>query len=241
MAIFTMSDLHLSLDTDKSMEVFGYAWHNYIERIRENWLELIKDSDTVLIGGDISWAMHLKDCRKDFEFLNSLPGRKILFKGNHDYWWESMTKMNSFVGEAGFDTLTFMQNGSFLCEGVLIGGTRGWNLPGDGGFGDDDRKIYQREFLRLELSFKSGRQLCEEQGISPLKNVCVLHYPPFTKDGTPDEAFVSLMKDYGITDCFYGHLHSLGTNNAVEGEFDGITFRLVSADYLGFRPVEVKK
>lgn len=241
MAIFTMSDLHLSLDTDKSMEVFGYAWNNYIERIYENWTSLVLPSDTVLVGGDISWAMHLKDTRKDFEFLNSLPGTKLLFKGNHDYWWESMTKMNSFLRENGFHTLKFVQNNALICEDFLVGGTRGWNLPGDGGFGPDDQKIYQREVLRLELSLKEGRDLCQREDFTPKGSICVLHYPPFAKDGTPDKELTSLMKEYGVTHCFYGHLHSLSTQSAVEGVYDTIDYRLVSGDYLGFTPVRIEK
>ena len=239
MAIFTMSDLHLSLDTDKSMEVFGNKWNNYIERIHTNWNRVVSSEDTVIVGGDISWAMHLKDCRKDFEFLNSLPGKKLLFKGNHDYWWESMTKLKAFAEQCGFDTLTFMHNGAVIIEDVLICGTRGWSLPGDGGFGEDDEKIYLRELLRLELSFKEGMALCEAQGTSPSKVICVLHYPPFTRDGKADEGFVSLMKSYGVTQCVYGHLHSLGTGAAVEGEVDGIEYTLVSGDNIDFTPIKL--
>lgn len=239
MAIFTMSDLHLSLDTDKSMEVFGNKWNNYIERINHNWNEAVSAEDTVLVGGDISWAMHLRDCRKDFEFLNSLPGRKLLFKGNHDYWWESMTKMKAFAEECGFNTLTFMQNDALICEDALICGTRGWTLPGDGGFGADDEKIYLREILRLELSLKQGKSLAEQEGFWPRKVICVLHYPPFTKDGTADEGFTSLMKTHNVTHCIYGHLHSLGTAAAVEGMVDGIDYRLVSGDYVDFMPVKL--
>ncbi len=239
MAIFTMSDLHLSLDTDKSMEVFGYAWNNYIDRIYENWTSEVSPSDTVLIGGDISWAMHLKDCKKDFEFLNSLPGSKLLFKGNHDYWWESITKMNSFLNENGFDTLRFVNNNSLILEDYVVGGTRGWTLPGDSGFGPDDQKIYQREAIRLELSLADGINLCQRESFTPKGSICVLHYPPFSKDGTPDRVFTSLMKKYGVTRCFYGHLHSLGVHTAVEGLADGIEYTLVSADHLGFKPVKV--
>ena len=142
MAIFTMSDLHLSLDTDKSMEVFGSLWSNYIERIYENWNSVVSDCDTVLVGGDISWAMHLEDCKKDFEFVNSLPGKKIFFKGNHDYWWESMNKMNTFLAENGFDTIAIANNNAFICEECLVTGSRLWSLPADSGFGADDEKIY---------------------------------------------------------------------------------------------------
>jgi len=239
MAIFTMSDLHLSLDTDKSMEVFGYGWNNYINRIEYNWNEVVSKEDTVIVGGDISWAMHLKDTKKDFEFLNSLPGHKLLFKGNHDYWWESMTKMNAFSAENGFDTLTFVHNKSLICESSLISGTRGWSLPADGSFGEDDRRIYQRELLRLELSLKEGDDLLRAENVNPEKKICVFHYPPFSREGEPDESIVSLLNAYGVTHCIYGHLHSKGTSFAVEGDIDGINYRLVSGDYLGFMPVKI--
>lgn len=234
-----MSDLHLSLGTDKPMEVFGSAWDNYIQRIYDNWSSCVSASDTVLVGGDISWAMHLNDCTEDFAFIDSLPGRKLLFKGNHDYWWESMTKMNSFLTANGFQTIEFMQNNAVICEDCVITGTRGWSLPGDGGFGEDDEKIYNRELLRLELSLQDGERLLTQTGIMPDKKICVLHYPPFTREHIPDEGVVSLMEKYGITHCFYGHLHSHSAYNSFEGAVNGIQYRLTSADYLKFTPFEV--
>ena len=239
MAIFTMSDLHLSLDTDKSMEVFGFSWTNYINRIYDNWHATVGSTDTVLIGGDISWAMHLKDCKKDFQFIDSLPGKKYLFKGNHDYWWESMSKLNSFVEENDFSTISFVNNNAFACEDALIMGSRGWILPGETGFGPDDEKIYKREVIRLELSMQCGDTLCEQDGFVPQKRICILHYPPFTRERVPDEGMLSLMQQYGITHCFYGHLHSASTKNAAEGTYGGIDFRLVSADHLEFCPIKV--
>ena len=239
MAIFTISDLHLSLDTDKSMEVFGYAWNNYIQRIYDNWTSMIGNEDTVIVGGDISWAMHLKDCKRDFSFLNSLPGKKLLFKGNHDYWWESMTKMNAFAKENGFDTFSFMQNNCVICEDALICGTRGWSLPADGGFGDDDRKIYQRELLRLELSFEEGNRICKQTDFEPSKRICVFHYPPFSREGDIDAEIIQLLKKYSVTHCIYGHLHSAGTSFAVEGVVEGIQFYLASGDYIAFSPIKL--
>lgn len=239
MAIFTMSDLHLSLDTDKSMEVFGSRWDDYINRIRDNWTGIVSDGDTVLVGGDISWEMHLKDCVKDFAFIDSLPGSKILFKGNHDYWWESMTKLNGFVDANGFHSISFSHNKAFICEDVLITGTRLWNLPGDGGFGEDDAAVYKRELIRLELSLVEGTKLCEKQGFVPGKIVCVLHYPPFTKSHIFDEAAVDIMNRYGVTDCVYGHLHSYPPGTMPDEVHRGIKFRLVSADYLRFSPVKL--
>ena len=239
MAIFTMSDLHLSLDTDKSMEVFGSLWNNYINRIYENWHSVVSEKDTVLVGGDISWAMHLADCKKDFEFINSLPGKKIFFKGNHDYWWESMSKMDAFLEKNGFDTISIVNNTAFICESYLIMGSRGWTLPGDGGFGEDDKKIYLRELARLKLSMEYGNELCNQNSFEPTKRICILHYPPFTKDCVLDEGISELFNEFGITDCFYGHLHSSSVRNAFRGEHQGINYTLVSADYLGFMPLKV--
>jgi len=239
MAIFTMSDLHLSLDTDKSMEVFGHSWNNYINRIYDNWHATVGSDDTVLIGGDISWAMHLKECKKDFEFINSLPGKKYLFKGNHDYWWESMTKLNAFLTENEFCTMQFVNNNAFICEDALVTGSRGWILPGESGFGPDDEKIYKRELIRLELSLQYGEELCEKSDFLPKRRICILHYPPFTKERTLDEGILDILKKYGVTHCFYGHLHSASAKNAFDGVCDGIEFRLVSADRLEFNPIKI--
>lgn len=236
MAIFIMSDLHLSLSADKPMEVFGSAWDNYTERTKCEWNSLVSPQDTVLIGGDVSWAMNLEDCFADFEFIDSLNGKKIISKGNHDYWWESLTKMNCFLEQNGFSTIRFMHNNSFLCENCLVCGTRGWILPGDSGFSQNDAKIYERELQRLELSLVHGEKRCECEGINPSKKICVLHYPPFTKEHVPDEGFNNLMKSYGVTDCCYGHLHASAARNAYEGVSDGIVYKLVSADYMLFKP-----
>ncbi len=239
MAIFTMSDLHLSLGTDKPMEVFGRAWDDYVNRIYNNWTSVVSQDDTVLIGGDVSWAMSLSECKTDFAFIDSLPGRKLLFKGNHDYWWESMTKMNAFVADNGFDTISFMQNNAVICEDALITGSRGWSLPGDSGFGEDDAKIYQRELLRLELSLRAGSELCDKNNWQAQKIICILHYPPFTKNHIPDEGVTSLLGKYGVTDCFYGHLHALAAHNAFEGCVENIRYTLSSADHLGFMPIKI--
>lgn len=239
MAIFTMSDLHLSLGTDKPMEVFGRTWDNYVNRIYNNWTSVVSEDDTVLIGGDVSWAMSLAECKNDFEFINSLPGRKLIFKGNHDYWWESMTKMNRFLEYNDFLSISFMHNNAVICEDALITGSRGWSLPGDSGFGEEDVRIYQRELLRLELSLKIGSELCDKDNFEPKRRICVLHYPPFTKEHLPDEGITSLLCRYGVTDCFYGHLHASGAHNAFEGNVANIKYTLTSADHLGFMPRRV--
>ncbi len=236
MAIFTMSDLHLSLGVDKPMEVFGSAWDNYMERIRLNWNEVVGEGDVVFIGGDISWAMRLSECYKDFEYLNALNGAKVLLKGNHDYWWESVSKMNKYLDENGFHTMSFLQNNAFLADDVLVCGSRGWLLPGDGSFSEDDNKIYQRELQRLELSFSDGERLLKESGREVRKRVCLLHYPPFTRRGEADEGLASVMEKYAVTDCIYGHLHARAARCAREGTFGTVAFKLVSADYMDFCP-----
>ncbi len=239
MAIFTMSDLHLSFESNKPMEVFGSAWDNYIRRIYENWHSTVSDNDTVIIGGDISWSMNLIDCKRDFEFLNNLPGKKLLFKGNHDYWWESMTKLNAFLDQNRFDTIEFMHNASAVCEDSIISGSRGWSLPADSGFGENDRKIYERELARLVLSFEDGKRKCSELDFNPKKRICVLHYPPFSKNGEIDQEILAILKKYEVTHCIYGHLHSKSTQNACEGKYENIMFNLVSSDHLKFTPIKL--
>jgi len=239
MAIFTMSDLHLALSVDKPMNVFGSSWDNYMQRIEEEWNALVTDEDTVICGGDISWAMHLSELDKDFEFINSLKGSKVILKGNHDYWWDGMSKMNRYLEEKGFSTISFMQNNALLVEDTLICGSRGWILPGDSDFSSNDRKIYERELQRLELSFIDGENIIKKTGVSAKRKVCVLHYPPFSKDNVPDEGTVQLMNKYKVTDCVYGHLHAMATRTAFEGECGGIFYKLVSADHLHFKPYKL--
>jgi len=239
MAIFTMSDLHLAFSVDKPMNVFGSSWDNYMQRISDEWSALVSDDDTVIVGGDISWAMHLQELDKDFDFINSLRGSKILLKGNHDYWWEGISKMNRYLAEKGFSTINFMQNNALFIDGMLLCGSRGWILPGDADFSSNDRKIYERELARLELSFLDGEKLMKSSGVSAERKICVLHYPPFSKDHVPDEALKNLMHKYGVTDCVYGHLHAAATRTAFEGEYEGIIYKLVSADHLKFKPYKL--
>ncbi len=231
-----MSDLHLSLGTDKPMDVFGSAWHNYTERIIAEWNSLVGENDTVLVGGDISWAMNISECTEDFKYINDLKGTKILLKGNHDYWWDGISKMNNFLADNEFNTIKFLQNNAFLVEDVLVCGSRGWLLPGDGAFSADERKIYERELQRLELSLDFGDKLLKSEGASVRKKICLLHYPPFTKDHVADEGIMSVMEKHGVTDCVYGHLHAAATKNAVEGVHGFAVFKLASADYLKFCP-----
>lgn len=227
MALYTIADLHLPLGVEKPMDIFGHSWAGYVDRLEYNWQRKIKPDDTVVLPGDFSWATYLEQSEKDFEFLNRLNGKKILLKGNHDYWWTTMNKLNSFIKEKGFNSIEFLQNNSFVYENIGICGTRGWIHPAWDSFNGEDRKIYDREVLRLELSLKSVKD-CKEIYV-------FTHYPPISVQRTENE-FIRMMKQHGVTKCFYGHLHSASHKNAVNGIEDGIEYRLISGDYLQFDP-----
>lgn len=228
MALFVMGDLHLSLSSDKSMDIFG-GWENYVERIKENWNREVSPEDTVVVPGDISWAMSLKEAVADFRYIHELPGRKIILKGNHDYWWTTAAKMNNFLAENGFDSIFILHNNHYAYESYGICGTRGW-------INDDsepaDAKVLAREAQRLETSIASA----ESAGLEPL---VFLHYPPlYGNEYNPD--LLEVMYRHNIKRCWYGHIHGRkGHQNAVNGERDGIVFQLVSADYVQFCPVKI--
>ena len=223
-----MGDLHLSLSSDKSMDIFG-GWENYVERIKENWNREVSPEDTVVVPGDISWAMSLKEAVADFSYIHELPGRKIILKGNHDYWWTTAAKMNNFLAENGFDSIFILHNNHYAYENYGICGTRGW-------INDDsepaDAKVLAREAQRLETSIASA----ENAGLEPL---VFLHYPPlYGNEYNPD--LLEVMYRHNIKRCWYGHIHGRkGHQNAVNGERDGIVFQLVSADYVQFCPVKI--
>ncbi len=231
MALFTISDLHLPLGVDKPMDIFGAAWANYVERLKENWLSVVKPEDTVVLGGDFSWAMYLEESVKDFEFLSSLPGKKILLKGNHDYWWTTANKLKNFVLENGWNDVFFLHNNFFEADGVTICGSRGWLVP-QGTLGDEDQKIYDRELLRLEASIQAAKK-------SGAENIAVFtHYPPLLKDWR-DNPMTALLERENIKHCYYGHLHMAGAKNAFEGEWRGTKYKLCACDFLGFMPLRV--
>ncbi|HHW48716.1 MAG TPA: serine/threonine protein phosphatase [Clostridiaceae bacterium] len=230
MSIYAISDLHLALSMDKPMDIFGERWENYMEKLRIMWEQTVTSDDYVIVPGDISWATYLEQAVEDFKFIDSLPGKKIISKGNHDYWWTTMSKLEGFIYRNNFSTISFMHNNSFRIENVTLCGTRGWNSPGDNGFTADDNKIYNRELQRLELSLKSSI----EKGGDII--IAALHYPPFNSKGEPTE-FVNIMGRYGVKICVYGHLHGESIKSAFNGEMDGIEYRLVSADFLDFKPL----
>lgn len=229
MSIYVIGDLHLSFSVDKPMDIFGNNWENHAEKIKDNWIEKVKPDDTVILPGDFSWATYLEESKADFEFLNSLPGKKIISKGNHDYWWTTVTKMNNFIKENKFENIEFLFNNSFCIEDKVIVGTRGWitNFKSS-----ENAKILKRENDRLKLSIEDGIKKYGEDK----EFIAFIHYPPFFKEpGVPDELnFIATLNKYNIKKCFYAHLHSDSHKEAVEGNVNGIEYKLVSSDYLKF-------
>ncbi len=237
MAIFAMSDLHLSLSADKPMDIFGPSWHNYMDRIYDNWQKRVSRDDLVIVGGDTSWAMYLDEAKEDFSFLNSLNGHKLLVRGNHDYWWSGYSKLCAFTKDNCFNTISFLQNNAFLWKNTVISGTRGWIVPNDASFSSSDAKIYERELIRLELSLSSAQNLkTENPDIS--RHIAVLHYPPLSA-GIVDKGIETLLHSYGVTDCIYGHLHGPSCNQAYAGTIHDVQYSLTSCDHLSFTPLKL--
>lgn len=232
MAIYVIGDLHLSFETNKPMNIFGENWEKHTEKIEKNWNEKVEKDDTIIIAGDFSWAMNLQETYKDFEFINNFNGRKIILKGNHDYWWTTITNMKNFLNENGFYKIDFLHNNSYFIENKIIVGTRGWALNDT----ENSNKMIKREALRLELSIKSG----VEQYGKDKEIIVIMHYPPLVKtkmknEYTYDSEFLNIMKKYNIKKCYYGHLHGDSHKDAVEGKIEGIEFKLISGDYLDFK------
>lgn len=232
MAIFAISDLHLSLNGEKPMDIFGSHWENYIQRMQEQWNRVVKKEDLVLIPGDISWAMYLEDTVADFTYLNHLNGQKLLLRGNHDYWWTTLSKMEKFVEEQGFDTLHFLKNSAFFWDDVAICGTRGWTIPHPDSVGED-RKIYERERQRLLLSLEA---VVHQR---PKKILCMMHYPPAEPDRS-SQGFLDILKEYGVSQCIFGHLHAAAHRFAPRGDWQGVDLKLVACDYLNFTPMLIR-
>ena len=228
MALFAIADTHLSLGTNKSMTVFS-GWDDYVQRLEENWRNLVKPEDTVVIAGDISWGMNLKQAREDFAFLHSLPGRKLIFKGNHDYWWTTRRQMDLFFADNGLDSLTIVHNDAVTVDDrYAICGSRGWFFDAEE---DTDKLVLLREAGRLRTSIRAAK----ETGLEP---IAFLHYPPIYADQICPE-ILDVLKEEGITRCYYGHVHSKGIRLAVQGEVEGIRFELISADAVRFCPVAI--
>lgn len=239
MSIFVIGDLHLSQAVDKPMDIFGDNWQNHDTKIEESWKQLVSEGDTVVIPGDISWAMTAEEALSDLEFINRLPGKKILMKGNHDYWWQTAAKNRALVEEKGLTSISFLYNNSIYIEesNISICGTRGWKCPGEDGeeFSEQDEKIYLRENERLKLSVGKAKE--------GSKIICFLHYPPFNA-GFKANLITETIEEHGIEKCFYGHLHGPSRRYSLNGKLPGggnCEYKLVSADQLGFKPWLIKE
>ena len=235
MAIFAIADLHLSIgDSNKSMEIFGSRWNDYIHKIEKNWRLIVSENDTVIVPGDISWGLTISDAYKDFEWLNALPGKKLLLKGNHDFWWSTSSKINTFFKENGFDSISILNNNSVEIENYIIAGSRGWftdKTMQNSSQDVDYDKIINREVIRLEMSLKNAVELKNRV----CKEILVfLHFPPIWGD-FKCESIIDLLKKYDIKHVFFGHIHSC--YNVPDTFYsDSITFRMISADFLDFIP-----
>lgn len=226
MSLYTLSDLHLGFGLDKPMDIFR-GWENHTEKIKANWNRLITDDDTVVLAGDTSWALKLADTKADFEFINALKGKKIILKGNHDFWWSTNKKIQEFFCENKIDTVDLLFNNSYTVGNITVCGSRGWLYDGAG---ELDEKIIRRECGRLELSLKSAQEKSGEK-------VVFMHYPP-VYNGFVCQPVFDVLKAYEIKQIYYGHIHGSGKNHTVN-EYDGIKMRLVSCDCVDFTPVFV--
>ena len=227
MSIFAIADVHLSLGVKKPMDIF-HGWQDYEKRLEENWRLLVRDEDTVVLPGDISWGMTMQQSLPDLQFLDRLPGQKIILKGNHDYWWPTRAKMDAFFEQNGISTVRALFHDALLVEGKALCGTRSWFYEQD----EPDEKVFLRELGRLRMSLEEAKKLQAEEIIA------FLHYPPLYQNFRCEE-IISLLKEYGVARCFYGHIHGPSIQYAFQGESDGITFKLVSADSLRFVPYKI--
>lgn len=229
MALFCIADLHLSFGTNKPMDIFP-GWSGYTERLEKNWRAIVSPEDTVVLAGDISWAMRLEDAREDFAYLHRLPGKKLILKGNHDYWWSTRAKIEKFWSDCGFDDLALVHNSACPVEEFAVCGTRGWLYNSET---PEDQKIVSREAGRLRASLDEAEKL----GLRP---VVFLHYPP-VYDNMECRGVLEVLEERGITECYFGHIHGTqAARKAVCGEYHGIRMHLVSCDYLKFVPLLVR-
>ncbi len=224
MSLYAIADLHLSLSSGKPMNIFP-GWDNHVERLEKNWQTTVSPDDTVVVPGDISWAINFEEAKADFDFINRLNGHKVIMKGNHDYWWNSMAKMNRFLEENGFDTITIVHNNYYPYGEYGICGTRGWIKDSEE---PADAKVLAREAGRLETSIKAA--LADGK-----KPIVFLHYPPIFANDYNREILDVLFR-YDIKTCYYGHLHGNAHRYAVCGEVDGINYQLIAGDFVQFCP-----
>ena len=227
MALYAIGDLHLCLGAPKPMDIFGGAWVGYMDKLKEG-LSRITEADTTVLLGDLSWALSLEESAADFAWINAIPGKKILLKGNHDYWWSTAAKFRKFCGANGFTDMEILNNNCFEYDDWAICGTRGWFFEEERS-GAHDEKVFKRELCRLEASLKAAGEK---------QKLVFLHYPPKYK-GYECREILELLEKYEVRRCFYGHLHGGSHRLALEGLWDGVEYRLVAADYLNFKPYKV--
>ncbi|MBR2943484.1 MAG: metallophosphoesterase [Clostridia bacterium] len=235
MSLYVMADLHLSTTTNKPMGIFGSRWTDHMEKIRKNWCAIVNEDDTVIVPGDISWAIDYNEAYNDFKFIDSLPGKKLLGKGNHDYWWGTMSKNRAFTKENGFETIDFLYNNAYKVEDYIVCGTRGWyvdeSLQNSTTNEPEYQKIVAREAQRLKMSLEEAIKLREDNE----KILVFFHFPPVFKSFVCDE-LVEILTQYEITNCYFGHIH--GTYNVPRTfQYKGIDFTLISSDFLSFTPM----
>lgn len=226
MALYAIGDTHLSLSSDKPMDVFGGGWEGYVDKLREGFAQ-VAEEDAVVLCGDLSWGMSLEEAERDFAFLNELPGSKWILKGNHDYWWSTAAKMNAFFAARGFDKLHILHNNCAFYGEVALCGTRGWFFEENAA--PQSEKVFNRELMRLETSLKAAGEH---------EKLCFLHYPP-RYQGYLCQEIVELLERYQVRACYYGHLHGPSHRLAREGRYGSVDYHLVAADYIGFRPKKI--
>ena len=226
MSIYAIADLHLSFGTNKPMDVFGENWDRHWEKIKNDWFQKVNEQDLVLLPGDFSWATYLEDTYEDFRYLNEFPGKKILLKGNHDYWWTTLKSMREYIKSNNFSNIDFLYNNSYLFDNYIISGTKGWQW----GDSEEDYRLLRREKLRLEMSIKDGISKFGDDK----KIIICTHYPPFNTTRNEELNYIDVMKKYNVVKCVYGHLHGNSHKDAVQGMIEGIDFELISCDYTKF-------
>ena len=242
MSVYVIADTHLSLSVNKSMEIFKGRWNDYVEKLEKNWNETVTQSDSVIIAGDISWGSDFDECGKDFDFVNNtLNGNKYIIKGNHDYWWNTMNKMTNWLKEKNLDKIKIVHNNAYLCENIIICGTRGWFVGGEDGeegLSEEEmfnQKILHREVNRLDMSIQAAKKIKNDNPDCEI--AAFIHYPPVYGDYVCEE-IVDLLEREEIKRCYYGHIHNVNAGK-VKRTYRNIDFEVVSADYLRFTPMRV--
>ncbi len=230
MKVFAISDLHLSTTCNKPMNIFGPVWENYLDTVEQSWKQNVTENDVVVIAGDISWAMHLTDALPDLDYISSLPGKKILLRGNHDYWWKGISELRENLKP----NMYAIQNDALKINNVVFCGSRGWTVPDEQHKTPEDEKIYNRELIRMELSLKSANAL--KQPGDTL--IALIHYPPFNSK-IQRSAFTDLFEKYGVNKVIYGHLHSYDKKGKMLVNLNNIDYYLTSCDLLKNRLVKI--